>query len=43
MYCKRCGKNNNDDAKFCIICGEKLKEAEEEPLEKRLENAIDKN
>lgn len=41
MYCKRCGKNNNDDAKFCIICGEKLKDDEEEPLEKRLENAID--
>jgi hypothetical protein len=31
MFCTNCGKENNDFAKFCIHCGTKLSEKEEEP------------
>ena len=24
MYCTKCGKQNEDNAKFCVACGEKL-------------------
>lgn len=29
MYCKNCGFQNEDDARFCINCGEKLETVEE--------------
>ncbi|MDR2827958.1 MAG: zinc ribbon domain-containing protein [Acholeplasmatales bacterium] len=24
MYCKKCGAENKDDAKYCVVCGEVL-------------------
>lgn len=26
MICKNCNTNNNDGAKFCVSCGQKLEE-----------------
>lgn len=34
MICKHCGKDNKDEASFCISCGEKLDSAEETKEEK---------
>ncbi len=31
MYCKRCGKENPEDARFCAKCGEPLTEQKKQP------------
>lgn len=30
MYCTKCGKQNEDNAKFCVACGEKLDGTQEQ-------------
>lgn len=36
MYCKKCGRNNNDNAQFCVGCGQPLEQLQQSvPKKKR--------